>query len=136
MWLPIGVEATPLELKSFSRPSLPPFCAQRLFQPCDPLLQPDADVAAGGVHGTSRRQTAVSKIRKQARLRLPPEGYRELHLEVLERDGWRCQMCGTMNNLQVHHLQFRSRSGDDHKTNLITLCWSCHRRVHENPNSW
>ena len=42
---------------------------------------------------------------KTRRLRLDPESYRELHRQVLERDGWRCQVCGSMQNLQVHHLQ-------------------------------
>jgi 5-methylcytosine-specific restriction endonuclease McrA len=43
------------------------------------------------------------------RLRLDSEGYRGLHRQVLERDDWRCQNCGSMQNLQVHHLKFRSR---------------------------
>jgi len=67
---------------------------------------------------------------KHPRLRLPPEAYRRLHRQVLERDGWRCQACGAMERLEVHHLQFRSRSGDDDETNLITLCGDCHREAH------
>ena len=39
---------------------------------------------------------------KSPRLRLDSESYRELHRQVLERDGWRCQFCGNMQNLQVH----------------------------------
>ncbi len=45
-----------------------------------------------------------------------------LRHEVLRRDGWRCQLCGTMSNLEVHHKEFRSHSGDDSGQNLITLC--------------
>jgi len=67
---------------------------------------------------------------KQPRLKLQPEAYRELHCHVLERDSWRCQVCGTMESLQVHHKQFQSRSGDDQETNLITLCYDCHNRAH------
>ncbi len=29
---------------------------------------------------------------------------------VLERDEWRCQKCGSLENLQVHHKIKRSRS--------------------------
>jgi 5-methylcytosine-specific restriction endonuclease McrA len=64
------------------------------------------------------------------RLRLDPEAYRQLYREVLERDGWRCQWCGRMENLQVHHIQWRSRLGDDVEENLITLCCSCHGLIH------
>jgi 5-methylcytosine-specific restriction endonuclease McrA len=30
---------------------------------------------------------------------------------VLRRDGWKCQSCGSMCNLEVHHQKFRRRSG-------------------------
>jgi 5-methylcytosine-specific restriction endonuclease McrA len=67
---------------------------------------------------------------KSPRLRLDSTNYRELYRQVLERDGWRCQVCGSMQNLQVHHLKFRSRSGGDIEQNLITLCAECHEKVH------
>ena len=66
----------------------------------------------------------MSSIRPtSARLRLDPIAYESLRQQVLRRDGWRCQSCGTMSNLEVHHKQFRSHSGDDSEKNLITLCW-------------
>jgi 5-methylcytosine-specific restriction endonuclease McrA len=68
---------------------------------------------------------------KQPRLKLQGDDYRKVHWLVLQRDGWRCQVCGAMRNLQVHHLQFRSRSGDDLETNLVTLCADRHRQAHE-----
>jgi len=67
---------------------------------------------------------------KNPRLKLDATSYRELHRHVLERDGWRCQFCGSMQNLQVHHLKFRSQSGDDEEQNLITLCADCHEQMH------
>jgi 5-methylcytosine-specific restriction endonuclease McrA len=67
---------------------------------------------------------------KNPPLRLDAESYRELHRQVLERDGWRCQFCGSMQNLQVHHLKYRSQSGGDEEPNLITLCAECHAAVH------
>ena len=67
---------------------------------------------------------------KHARLRLDPGPYEQLRNQVLRRDGWRCQLCGTMSNLEVHHQEFRSQSGDDSEQNLITLCSACHATVH------
>ena len=67
---------------------------------------------------------------KRPRLRLDPESYRRLRQQVLERDGWRCQYCGHSTQLEVHHVQSRSRLGDDAERNLITLCASCHQDVH------
>jgi 5-methylcytosine-specific restriction endonuclease McrA len=75
----------------------------------------------------------VNRVRpKRARVRLDPEQYDTLRNQVLRRDGWRCQSCGTMSNLEVHHKQFRSLSGDDSQQNLITLCATCHAGVHRN----
>jgi 5-methylcytosine-specific restriction endonuclease McrA len=67
---------------------------------------------------------------KQPRLRLDSELYEQLRNEVLRRDGWRCQSCGAMSNLEVHHKEFRSQSGDDSEQNLITLCTVCHVVLH------
>jgi 5-methylcytosine-specific restriction endonuclease McrA len=67
---------------------------------------------------------------KRSRLRLDPELYDRLRNQVLRRDGWRCQACGTRSNLEVHHKDFRSRGGEDSEQNLITLCLSCHSLVH------
>jgi len=68
--------------------------------------------------------------RKSPRLRLNANSYRELHQQVLDRDRWRCQICGSMQHLQVHHLKFRSQLGGDVEQNLITLCADCHAHVH------
>ena len=65
-------------------------------------------------------------------LRLDPKSYKELRDQVLRRDGWRCQVCGAMSNLEVHHKQFRSRSGNDSEQNLIALCNRCHANLHKN----
>jgi len=67
---------------------------------------------------------------KTARLQLDHLSYESLRPQILRRDGWRCQSCGTMSNLEVHHKQFRSRSGDDSEHNLTTMCTACHARVH------
>jgi 5-methylcytosine-specific restriction endonuclease McrA len=67
---------------------------------------------------------------KRRRLRLDPEAYDKLRKQVLPRDGWKCQICGSSRNLHVHHKQLRSQQGDDDDTNLITLCADCHEVLH------
>jgi 5-methylcytosine-specific restriction endonuclease McrA len=63
-------------------------------------------------------------------IRLDRTQYSELHRAILQRDGWRCQVCGTRSHLEVHHQQFRSQSGEDTEGNLITLCHECHSAEH------
>jgi 5-methylcytosine-specific restriction endonuclease McrA len=45
---------------------------------------------------------------KSPRVRLNNATYEDLRQLVLRRDGWHCQSCGSMSNLEVHHQQFRS----------------------------
>jgi 5-methylcytosine-specific restriction endonuclease McrA len=73
----------------------------------------------------------MKRIRlKSERVNLDPEAFDAVRRQILERDNWRCQSCGSMQNLQVHHLRYRSRMGSHEEQNLITLCAICHRRRH------
>ena len=63
-------------------------------------------------------------------IRLERDQYEQLRLAILQRDGWRCQFCGAMTNLEVHHQTYRGRSGEDAEANLITLCNECHSTLH------
>jgi 5-methylcytosine-specific restriction endonuclease McrA len=62
--------------------------------------------------------------KRRAHHELSPEDPR------LQRDCWRCQICGTMSQLEVHYQPFRSHSGQDTEENLITLCHDCHSAEH------
>ena len=55
----------------------------------------------------------------------------DARLEVLERDGHRCQVCGSTEHMNVHHTWERRNGGDDSQDNLITLCKCCHHKVHK-----
>lgn len=72
----------------------------------------------------------MNSVPKIPRLRLEPDTYQKLCRRVLERDGWRCQACGAMTNLDVHHIQFRSHLGRHSEDNLITVCAQCHKLIH------
>ena len=74
----------------------------------------------------------MSNLRQRMpRLKLPSADYQVLRDQVLKRDGWRCQLCGTSNNLEVHHIKSRGRLGDDRLQNLIALCATCHATFHK-----
>ncbi len=71
---------------------------------------------------------------KQVPNRLEQQDYQKLRKQVLRRDGWRCQLCGSNTNLEVHHKQFRSHLGGDQEVNLVTLCLDCHSSIHGRPS--
>ena len=69
-------------------------------------------------------------LKKVQRIKLGKQIYRRLMKRVLERDEWRCQKCGSLENLQVHHKIKRSQLGNDSLDNLVTLCAYCHMGEH------
>ena len=73
----------------------------------------------------------MNRIRpKRPAFRLDSSSYLQLRQQVLQRDSWRCQVCGSKRNLQIHHKQFRSHQGRGEESNLITLCAHCHEHLH------
>ena len=97
----------------------------------DEVLQVSARRAAAGISWRPEREGLVSSTGPgPTRLRLDPMSYEEQRQQVLRRDGWRCQSCGTMSNLEVHRKEFRSHAGEDSELNLIPLCATCHASAH------
>jgi len=41
-----------------------------------------------------------------------------------------CCLCGETEDLHIHHIVYRSHSGDDVEANLCCLCVSCHTGIH------
>ena len=61
-------------------------------------------------------------------------GYQNTHEYVLYRDNYICQLCKGKHKdskLEVHHIIFRSKGGSDDESNLITLCKTCHDKLHK-----
>jgi len=60
------------------------------------------------------------------------KNYRKLRRLTFERDSYECQECGSDMNLHCHHIKtvkdFPELVGD--LNNLLTLCRTCHRRLH------
>jgi len=56
-------------------------------------------------------------------------------IKTLERDSYKCRLCGSVDRLHVHHVDgkgtgYLANERDDRLDNLITLCKACHRRQH------
>lgn len=62
------------------------------------------------------------------------EKYREWRTLVFKRDNWTCQECGTRGKVHVHHV-FPFAKFPEHRFDIwngITLCHSCHGKIHGN----
>lgn len=61
----------------------------------------------------------------------------KLSLEVYEQANKRCQKCGDVNDLTIHHLDKNGRnnvenglSPNNNISNLIIICRKCHGSIH------
>ncbi|MDP4106956.1 MAG: HNH endonuclease [Bacillota bacterium] len=50
----------------------------------------------------------------------------KLKFKVLKRDGYMCRICGSDENLEVHHMLALTFGGKSTMKNMITLCKDCH----------
>ena len=69
-------------------------------------------------------------LKEVKQIKLGLRAYGRILKRVLERDDWRCQKCGSLENLQIHHKVKRSQQGNDSIENLIALCAPCHASQH------
>jgi len=63
-----------------------------------------------------------------------PDFTKELKAKVRERDGHKCQLCSSTENLCVHHIDYDKFNNE--MDNLVTLCNSCHPRTLSNRGFW
>ena len=59
-----------------------------------------------------------------------PIFWSEIAASIIVRDNKECRLCRSKSNLTVHHMIPVSVGGTSEDWNLITLCHTCHRKVH------
>lgn len=55
--------------------------------------------------------------------------WRERANEAKRRSEWQCALCCSTKSLEVHHRTY-DRVGHERQSDLIVLCWRCHRKHH------
>jgi hypothetical protein len=69
-----------------------------------------------------------------------PFNWSEIRKNIYRRDGWRCQECGVhcqvggKTKIQCHHIDYDTTN--NHFSNLITLCSSCHAKTNYKREDW
>ena len=113
----------------------------------EPLELPPSDLQTTG-YWLSLSEHTVTHLRETGNWSNDPNDYGpdwpRIRDRVRARDGYRCQICSTLENGRqhdVHHKiplrQFKTQNGIDlvqaHRLdNLVTLCSSCHRKAEQN----
>lgn len=64
--------------------------------------------------------------------------WQKKRLKILNRDDWACQCCfNEKETLHVHHMTYikKQEPWDSDSINLITICETCHTKIHSNDES-
>lgn len=81
--------------------------------------------------GTSFKADMVSQpAERQARAQAREKLWQAVRKIVLIRDRRQCRVCGSREQIDVHHVRLRSAGGQDTSRNLACLCRICHGDVH------
>lgn len=66
---------------------------------------------------------------------LQSEGWKAKREKMLAQAEYRCNVCGSTEDLCVHHLSYDSlkwdKPGTESESHLIVLCSNCHKLIHE-----
>jgi len=108
--------------------------AEEVIRVARKIPLPIASITVEDVQVDIRRLSDINVTSKeyQASNRLDEN----LRLACLMRDNFTCQKCGKKETiLSAHHIVWTSKGGKDSIYNLITLCVSCHDKVHSTGKS-
>ncbi len=80
------------------------------------------------LHSPTRQFPFPSIVRLKGYVRMP---YRRIMISrknIIRRDQFRCQYCGSHDRLTVDHVMPKSRGGKDTWENLVAACTRCNNR--------
>lgn len=83
-----------------------------------------------------RKKRARRKEHREMKYTSPTRIPGSVRDRVRRRDDDKCQWCGSLQDLQIHHVRYRSEGGPDHQKNLITLCAAHHEMAHSNKKKY
>lgn len=56
--------------------------------------------------------------------------WKERRKQILKRDKHTCVTCGAIEQPQVHHIRYTGKAWEAPDADLVTLCNSCHKKLH------
>jgi 5-methylcytosine-specific restriction endonuclease McrA len=72
-----------------------------------------------------------SRAKHSREARLAKElNWRNVKRDVMRRDDYRCRSCNSRDQVDAHHIRFRSAGGGDNTRNVCALCRICHDDIH------
>ena len=99
-----------------------------------PITQMVFETGQFDMHLMKNPMLANPKIRHWGYQKGINYGFENTKAMVLNRDNYTCQCCKGKHKdskLEVHHKIYRSHGGSDEQENLVTVCYTCHKAIHD-----
>lgn len=108
------------------------------FYICNDVIVGEGDFGNGEIVDLFNVETRVNLItRNYKRIYhsyLNSKKWHDKRNEMLNFSNYKCNRCGEMEKLQVHHLNYNT-IGDESLGDLEVVCVSCHKKIHKINNS-
>lgn len=104
-------------------------------KPSKPKKKKKGSDTKAKVEKASKKPQNTLTRKEQYYQELKDKRWKDKSLQIMKRDGFKCALCGSKHNLQVHHIEYiKGKKAWEHPTSvLITLCEDCHKKVHSDP---
>lgn len=130
--------------KPYRRPPLPPKLCAFCHEPLSTSERPNKYHRGRCIYMARSARMAWSRNPgfKGGRRKKPSDrgpDWPWVRRQVYSRDSWRCRACDKRcgrRTIQCHHIVPYEFTRDNGEDNLVTLCVSCHKRVHERPDEY
>ena len=74
----------------------------------------------------------INSISEEYKRYLQSDAWQSVRAEVIKRDNAQCKICGSKEDLQVHHICSKYRFNEkNHIETLMLLCNNCHETIHK-----
>lgn len=87
----------------------------------------------GAIISQNKQKQKKDDYKEQYKLQLEHPLWLKKRQIILDRDNHKCMLCGSSENLQVHHTKYSKgkKAWEYPNSTLVTLCRNCHQKVHD-----
>ena len=84
--------------------------------------------------GLEKHLKHIAEVRQQRKKEyeryLESDTWTDIRRRKLAEVGAKCAICGSRENITVHHIQYPKVYGSEEMEDLKVLCWNCHKEKH------
>ena len=73
------------------------------------------------------------KVKRRSKRDMFAQAQKDLKRELITKRGEKCEICGSVEHIELHHINPISEGGANSRSNSMLVCSKCHQKLHNNP---